>query len=107
VSPLTSGRLSHSSGPLNGGGSLSDSPPVSPDVDDARVCISSSPPYHFFFYDELDSFLCDENCANVWLVLEWLYLRISVFNQYVVFVCMSWLLGVCYGLGSFLSLGIG
>ncbi|XP_074577107.1 VAN3-binding protein-like [Curcuma longa] len=30
VSPLTSGRLSHSSGPLNAGGSLSDSPPVSP-----------------------------------------------------------------------------
>ncbi|EEC69628.1 hypothetical protein OsI_39019 [Oryza sativa Indica Group] len=37
VSPLTSGRLSHSSGPLNGGGSLSDSPPVSPDVDDSKV----------------------------------------------------------------------
>uniref|UniRef100_A0A0E0MPD8 PH domain-containing protein n=1 Tax=Oryza punctata TaxID=4537 RepID=A0A0E0MPD8_ORYPU len=36
VSPLTSGRLSHSSGPLNGGGSLSDSPPVSPDVDDSK-----------------------------------------------------------------------
>ncbi|CAA7404026.1 unnamed protein product [Spirodela intermedia] len=38
VSPRTSGRLSHSSGPLNGGhscGSLSDSPPVSPsDADD-------------------------------------------------------------------------
>ncbi|CAL9023685.1 unnamed protein product [Prunus brigantina] len=32
VSPLTSGRLSHSSGPLNAGGSLTetDSPPVSP-----------------------------------------------------------------------------
>ncbi|ONK74360.1 uncharacterized protein A4U43_C03F5430 [Asparagus officinalis] len=30
ISPLTSGRLSHSSGPLNGGSSLSDSPPVSP-----------------------------------------------------------------------------
>ncbi|KAL0284623.1 UNVERIFIED_CONTAM: VAN3-binding protein [Sesamum calycinum] len=33
VSPRTSGRLSHSSGPLNGGqscGSLTDSPPVSP-----------------------------------------------------------------------------
>ncbi|VAI13238.1 VAN3-binding protein-like isoform X1 [Triticum dicoccoides] len=37
VSPLTSGRLSHSSGPLNGGGSFSDSPPVSPDVDDSRM----------------------------------------------------------------------
>ncbi|KAG6537879.1 hypothetical protein ZIOFF_002982 [Zingiber officinale] len=37
VSPLTSGRLSHSSGPLNGGGSLSDSPPVSPsDMDDVK-----------------------------------------------------------------------
>ncbi|XP_042387443.1 VAN3-binding protein-like [Zingiber officinale] len=37
VSPLTSGRLSHSSGPLNGGGSLSDSPPVSPsDTDDVK-----------------------------------------------------------------------
>ncbi|XP_071940471.1 VAN3-binding protein-like isoform X2 [Coffea arabica] len=38
VSPRTSGRLSHSSGPLNGGqscGSLSDSPPVSPsEIDD-------------------------------------------------------------------------
>ncbi|KAE9618419.1 hypothetical protein Lalb_Chr02g0142561 [Lupinus albus] len=32
VSPLTSGRLSHSSEPLNGGGSLTgtDSPPISP-----------------------------------------------------------------------------
>uniref|UniRef100_A0A1D1Z309 UPF0324 membrane protein M6_Spy0799 n=1 Tax=Anthurium amnicola TaxID=1678845 RepID=A0A1D1Z309_9ARAE len=37
VPPLTSGRLSHSSGPLNGGGSLSDSPPVSPsDADDVN-----------------------------------------------------------------------
>ncbi|URD98256.1 hypothetical protein MUK42_28856 [Musa troglodytarum] len=37
VSPLTSGRLSHSSGPLNGGGSLSDSPPVSPcHMDDVK-----------------------------------------------------------------------
>ncbi|GJM95222.1 hypothetical protein PR202_ga11932 [Eleusine coracana subsp. coracana] len=36
VSPLTSGRLSHSSGPLNGGSSLSDSPPVSPDIDDTK-----------------------------------------------------------------------
>ncbi|KAG0475432.1 hypothetical protein HPP92_015118 [Vanilla planifolia] len=36
VSPLTSGRLSHSSGPLNGS-SLTDSPPVSPtDVDDVK-----------------------------------------------------------------------
>ncbi|RZS21496.1 hypothetical protein BHM03_00054168 [Ensete ventricosum] len=39
VAPLTSGRLSHSSGPLNGGGSLSDSPPVSPsDMDDVKLC---------------------------------------------------------------------
>ncbi|KAK3140175.1 hypothetical protein QOZ80_5AG0397100 [Eleusine coracana subsp. coracana] len=38
VSPLTSGRLSHSSGPLNGGSSLSDSPPVSPDIDDTKFC---------------------------------------------------------------------
>ncbi|MQL76330.1 hypothetical protein Taro_008709 [Colocasia esculenta] len=30
VSQLASGRLSHSSGPLNGAGSLTDSPPVSP-----------------------------------------------------------------------------
>ncbi|XP_068650675.1 VAN3-binding protein-like [Aristolochia californica] len=40
VSPLTSGRLSHSSGPLNGGqscGSLTDSPPVSPsEIDDVK-----------------------------------------------------------------------
>ncbi|MQL86930.1 hypothetical protein Taro_019467 [Colocasia esculenta] len=37
VSPRTSGRLSHSSGPLTGGGSLTDSPPVSPsDADDAN-----------------------------------------------------------------------
>lgn len=46
VSPLTSGRLSHSSGPLTGGGqstagSLSDSPPVSPsDLEDAKVSLS-------------------------------------------------------------------
>ncbi|KAL1197612.1 VAN3-binding protein [Cardamine amara subsp. amara] len=35
VSPLTSGRLSHSSGPLNGGGSFTetDSPPISPSND--------------------------------------------------------------------------
>ncbi|CAN1310404.1 VAN3-binding protein [Linum perenne] len=39
VSPRTSGRLSHSSGPLNG--SLTDSPPVSPShqIEDARVII--------------------------------------------------------------------
>ncbi|GAB4851041.1 hypothetical protein Ancab_030339 [Ancistrocladus abbreviatus] len=37
VSPRTSGRLSHSSGPLNG--SLSDSPPVSPsELDDLKYC---------------------------------------------------------------------
>ncbi|XP_074292248.1 VAN3-binding protein-like [Silene latifolia] len=36
VSPRTSGRLSHSSGPLNG--SLTDSPPVSPEVDDFKYC---------------------------------------------------------------------
>ncbi|XP_020534210.1 VAN3-binding protein isoform X2 [Jatropha curcas] len=37
VSPRTSGRLSHSSGPLNG--SLTDSPPVSPsEIDDAKYC---------------------------------------------------------------------
>ncbi|KAF8401745.1 hypothetical protein HHK36_012691 [Tetracentron sinense] len=37
VSPLTSGRLSHSSGPLNGG-SLTDSPPVSPsEMDDIKM----------------------------------------------------------------------
>ncbi|KAK4766296.1 hypothetical protein SAY87_007938 [Trapa incisa] len=38
VSPRTSGRLSHSSGPLNG--SLTDSPPVSPS-DDAKQCRSN------------------------------------------------------------------
>ncbi|KAG6538955.1 hypothetical protein ZIOFF_004107 [Zingiber officinale] len=38
VSPLTSGRLSHSSGPLIGGGSLSDSPPVSPcEMDELKL----------------------------------------------------------------------
>ncbi|XP_060180769.1 VAN3-binding protein-like isoform X2 [Lycium barbarum] len=38
VSPRTSGRLSHSSGPLNGG-SLTDSPPVSPsEMDDNKNC---------------------------------------------------------------------
>lgn len=37
VSPRTSGRLSHSSGPLNG--SLTDSPPVSPsEMDDFKYC---------------------------------------------------------------------
>ncbi|KAL9237645.1 hypothetical protein vseg_012169 [Gypsophila vaccaria] len=37
VSPRTSGRLSHSSGPLNG--SLTDSPPVSPsEIDDFKYC---------------------------------------------------------------------
>ncbi|KAJ6800650.1 VAN3-binding protein-like [Iris pallida] len=46
VSPLTSGRLSHSSGPLNGG-SLSDSPPLSPsDLEDVKYCraISAAKP---------------------------------------------------------------
>ncbi|XP_044484898.1 VAN3-binding protein-like isoform X2 [Mangifera indica] len=42
VSPRTSGRLSHSSGPLNGTqscGSLTDSPPVSPsEIDDIKLC---------------------------------------------------------------------
>ncbi|KAK4425633.1 VAN3-binding protein [Sesamum alatum] len=38
VSPRTSGRLSHSSGPLNGG-SLTDSPPVSPsEMDEPKYC---------------------------------------------------------------------
>ncbi|KAL6899051.1 hypothetical protein ACP4OV_005709 [Aristida adscensionis] len=36
VALLTSGRLSHSSGPLNGAGSLSDSPPVSPEIDEKK-----------------------------------------------------------------------
>lgn len=44
VSPRTSGRLSHSSGPLNGTqscGSLTDSPPVSPsEIDDVKVSFS-------------------------------------------------------------------
>ncbi|KAJ1266263.1 hypothetical protein BS78_08G137500 [Paspalum vaginatum] len=44
VSPLTSGRLSHSSGPLNGGSSLSDSPPVSPEIDDTKFCRAASTP---------------------------------------------------------------
>lgn len=43
VSPLTSGRLSHSSGPLNGGSlTETDSPPVSPseEYDDVvKVCL--------------------------------------------------------------------
>ncbi|KAM7280254.1 hypothetical protein ACFE04_007388 [Oxalis oulophora] len=44
VSPRTSGRLSHSSGPLNGAGSLTDSPPVSPsDNDDVKFCRSTNP----------------------------------------------------------------
>lgn len=43
VSPLTSGRLSHSSGPLTGGGSLTDSPPVSPsEMDDMKLCRMSN-----------------------------------------------------------------
>nr|DAD47933.1 TPA_asm: hypothetical protein HUJ06_017870 [Nelumbo nucifera] len=47
VSPLTSGRLSHSSGPLTGNqscGSLTDSPPVSPsdDIDDVKLCRSTN-----------------------------------------------------------------
>ncbi|KAK6117202.1 hypothetical protein DH2020_049081 [Rehmannia glutinosa] len=43
VSPRTSGRLSHSSGPLNGG-SLTDSPPVSPsEMDDLKYCRMNYP----------------------------------------------------------------
>ncbi|GAA0156662.1 hypothetical protein LIER_14103 [Lithospermum erythrorhizon] len=39
VSPRTSGRVSHSSGPLSGGGSLTDSPPVSPsEMDNFKYC---------------------------------------------------------------------
>lgn len=53
VSPLTSGRLSHSSGPLNGG-SLTDSPPVSPsEIDDLKVIFSLSfhfSPFYILFY---------------------------------------------------------
>nr|XP_043627837.1 VAN3-binding protein-like [Erigeron canadensis] len=42
VSPRTSGRLSHSSGPLNG--SLTDSPPVSPsELDDIKYCRTKNP----------------------------------------------------------------
>ncbi|XP_042405337.1 VAN3-binding protein-like isoform X2 [Zingiber officinale] len=45
VSPLASGRLSHSSGPLNGGGSLSDSPPVSPcEMDELKSRQGSNTP---------------------------------------------------------------
>ncbi|GLT99562.1 hypothetical protein SLE2022_169960 [Rubroshorea leprosula] len=46
VSPRTSGRLSHSSGPLTGAGSLTDSPPVSPsDIDDVKqFCRANNPP---------------------------------------------------------------
>ncbi|KAK1315330.1 hypothetical protein QJS10_CPA06g01620 [Acorus calamus] len=45
VSQLTSGRLSHSSGPLNGGGSLSDSPPLSPsEIEDVKYCRTSHTP---------------------------------------------------------------
>ncbi|PIN17777.1 hypothetical protein CDL12_09552 [Handroanthus impetiginosus] len=47
VSPRTSGRLSHSSGPLNGGqscGSLTDSPPVSPsEMDDLKYFRMNNP----------------------------------------------------------------
>ncbi|KAM3754986.1 hypothetical protein ACB098_02G004800 [Castanea mollissima] len=47
VSPRTSGRLSHSSGPLNGTqscGSLTDSPPVSPsEIDDVKYGRSNNP----------------------------------------------------------------
>ncbi|XWS13704.1 hypothetical protein CRYUN_Cryun36dG0060800 [Craigia yunnanensis] len=46
VSPRTSGRLSHSSGPLTGAqscGSLTDSPPVSPsEIDDKQFCRASN-----------------------------------------------------------------
>ncbi|GMH08463.1 hypothetical protein Nepgr_010303 [Nepenthes gracilis] len=41
ASPRTSGRLSHSSGPLNG--SLTDSPPISPsEIDDVKHCRSNN-----------------------------------------------------------------
>ncbi|CAK9142005.1 unnamed protein product [Ilex paraguariensis] len=43
VSPRTSGRLSHSSGPLNGG-SITDSPPVSPsEIDDVKFSRLNNP----------------------------------------------------------------
>ncbi|XP_028055881.1 VAN3-binding protein-like isoform X1 [Camellia sinensis] len=42
VSPRTSGRLSHSSGPLNGG-SLTDSPPVSPSEIDDKLARLNNP----------------------------------------------------------------
>lgn len=46
VSPLTSGRPSHSSGPLNGGGSLTESPPLSPStLDEAnKHCVGVANP---------------------------------------------------------------
>jgi len=51
VSPLTSGRLSHSSEPLNGGGSLTgtDSPPISPsdEFDDVVKVLSRSTLFPF------------------------------------------------------------
>jgi len=51
VSPLTSGRLSHSSEPLNGGGSLTgtDSPPISPsdEFDDVVKVLSHSTLFPF------------------------------------------------------------
>ncbi|KAG6534620.1 hypothetical protein ZIOFF_008523 [Zingiber officinale] len=54
VSPLTSGRLSHSSGPLIGGGSLSDSPPVSPcEMDELKVRSSLQHYTHVFVKEDL------------------------------------------------------
>ncbi|KAE9589185.1 hypothetical protein Lal_00000320 [Lupinus albus] len=53
VSPLTSGRLSHSSEPLNGGGSLTgtDSPPISPsdEYDDVVKYLKANNSIHSLF----------------------------------------------------------
>ena len=60
MSPLTSGRLSHSSEPLNGVGSLTgtDSPPVSPseEFDDVvkvfHFFLSSTRPCYIIFFSK-------------------------------------------------------
>lgn len=52
VSPLTSGRLSHSSGPLNGGSlTETDSPPVSPseEFDDVVKVRFAFPCYNLIY----------------------------------------------------------
>lgn len=83
VSPLTSGRLSHSSEPLNGGGSLTgtDSPPISPsdEFDDVIKVFS----VHFPFILAWSGTLRNICCSQHWLVGWFLTSPVVLYHMFM------------------------